>query len=81
MKYTITDRDGTETQIDDYDCDCEGRTIFDIRGTFTVPQMVALANYLAKRACPMSLEEAEDDARTMHEWWRESDQFSIVEGE
>ena len=54
MKYTITDRDGTETQIDDYDCDCEGRTLFDIRGTFTVPQMVALANYLAKRACPMS---------------------------
>ena len=76
MKYTLIDRDSAETQIDDFDCDVEGRTLFDISGTFTVPQLVALAHHLAKRGCPMSLEEAEDDVRAMHEWWRESNQFT-----
>ena len=77
----IIDREHCETQIEDYGSDCDGRAMFGIDGAFTVPQLVALAHYLAKRACPLSLEEAEEDARTMHEWWRESDQFSIMEGE
>lgn len=79
MKYTLLDRDGGEIQIQDIGGDFEGRAMLLIEGVLTVGQLVALAHYLAKNHCPESLREAEDDARTMHEWWNDSDQFKIME--
>jgi hypothetical protein len=79
--FTLTTDDGDDLQIKDIGSTFEGPTLFDIEACLTVAQLVALASYLARHHCPESMEQADSDARTLHEWWRNRDQFRVMEDE
>ena len=79
--FTLTTDDGDHISIKNAGSTCDGETLFDIEACLTVAQIVALASYLARHHCPESLEQVESDARTLHEWWRNRDQFCVMEDE
>jgi hypothetical protein len=77
--FTLTTDDGDEIRVKDAGSTCDGEALFDLEACLTIAQLVALASYLARHHCPESMEQAESDARTLHEWWRNADQFRVME--